>query len=27
LWFKAHPEDAPEQPQRSGDQVEEHPAP
>ena len=27
LWFKAHPEDAPEQPQRAGGQVDEHPAP
>jgi hypothetical protein len=27
LWFKAHPEDAPEQPQRSGEQPEEHPPP
>ena len=26
LWFKAHPKDAPEQPQRSGGQAEEHPA-
>jgi hypothetical protein len=27
LWFKAHPEDAPEQPQRSGDKTMPHPAP
>ena len=27
LWFKAHPEDAPEQPQRSTDQIERRPAP
>ena len=27
LWFKAHPEDAPEQPQRSGDPAAQHPAP
>jgi Protein of unknown function (DUF2442) len=27
LWFKAHPEDAPEQPQRSDDQTAQHPSP
>lgn len=27
LWFKAHPEDAPEQPQRSTDQAERRPVP
>lgn len=27
LWFEAHPEDAPEQTQRSGDPAAQHPAP
>ena len=27
LWFEAHPDEAPEQPRRSGDQAAQHPAP
>ncbi len=27
LWFKTHPEDAPQQPQRASDQTAAHPAP